>query len=177
MGGYFSTLKRSISINDKNLIDQQAFWDKAMITTFQKDMDSSRTAVNHNVIGTEREFHNEETSTYWLPKDVAHQHVAFKDLYEGNVLPSVTKALDFQKGITILDVGCGSGVWVMDMTTEYPSCTCHGCDIVDTTNKKLPLKQFTYTYGNMTKRLPYEDNTFYFVHMRFFVLALNEEHE
>lgn len=30
-----------------------------------------------------------------------------------NVLPSVTKALDFQKGITILDVGCGSGVWVM----------------------------------------------------------------
>ncbi|CEG75223.1 hypothetical protein RMATCC62417_10302 [Rhizopus microsporus] len=183
MGGYFSTLKRKNSINNKHPIDQQAFWDKAMITTFQEDIDSSRTTVNQNVIGTEREFHNEETSTYWLPKDdeeqkrLAGQHFAFKDLYEGNVLPSVTKALDFQKGITILDVGCGSGVWVMDMITEYPNCTYHGCDIVDTTNKKLPLKQFTYTYGNVTKRLPYEDNTFDFAHMRFFVLALNEEHE
>lgn len=73
MGGYFSTLKRSISINNKHLIDQQAFWDKAIITTFQEDMGSSRTAVNHNVIGTEREFHNEETSTYWLPKDDEEQ--------------------------------------------------------------------------------------------------------
>lgn len=73
MGGYFSTLKRSISINNKHLIDQQAFGDKAIITTFQEDMGSSRTAVNHNVIGTEREFHNEETSTYWLPKDDEEQ--------------------------------------------------------------------------------------------------------
>jgi hypothetical protein len=29
------------------------------------------------------------------------------------VLSSVTKALDFEKGIAVLDVGCGSGVWVM----------------------------------------------------------------
>jgi hypothetical protein len=73
MGGYFSNLKRNNSINNKHLIDQQVFWDKAMITTFQEDMDSSRTAVNQNVIGTEREFHNEETSTYWLPKDDEEQ--------------------------------------------------------------------------------------------------------
>jgi ribosomal protein L11 methylase PrmA len=30
-----------------------------------------------------------------------------------NVLSSVKEVLDFEKGVTILDVGCGSGVWVM----------------------------------------------------------------
>lgn len=75
MGGYFSILKRNIDINNKRRIDQQKFWNKAMITTFQEDAytDSSRTAVNQGIIGTEREFRNEETSTYWLPKDDEEQ--------------------------------------------------------------------------------------------------------
>ncbi|ORE11545.1 S-adenosyl-L-methionine-dependent methyltransferase [Rhizopus microsporus var. microsporus] len=172
-------------MNNNHLIDEQEFWDKVTTTPSQKDTheDGSKTAVNQNIIGTEREFHNEETSTYWLPKDdeeqkrLTGQHFAFKELYEGNVLPSIRKTLDFQKGISILDVGCSSGVWIMDMMTEYPNCTYHGCDIVNVIDKKLSLKQFTFNYGNVTKRLPYEDNTFDFVHMRFFVLALNEEHE
>lgn len=62
-------------MNNKRLIDQQEFWDKVMAAPSQKDTheDGSKTAASQNIIGTEREFHNEETSTYWLPKDDEEQ--------------------------------------------------------------------------------------------------------
>jgi ubiquinone/menaquinone biosynthesis C-methylase UbiE len=30
-----------------------------------------------------------------------------------NVIKSVKESLDFEKGISILDVGCGAGSWIM----------------------------------------------------------------
>ncbi|KAG0789437.1 hypothetical protein G6F22_006710 [Rhizopus arrhizus] len=137
--------------------------------------------MNHTTININREFHNEETSTYWLPKDedeqqrLTGQHFAFKELFEGNISRKAHEALGFEEGISVLDVGCGSGVWIMDMINDYPNCTYHGCDIVDTTNKILKVDQFTYNYGNVLVGLPYEDNTFDFVQMRFFILALRKE--
>ncbi|KAG0827179.1 hypothetical protein G6F29_003953 [Rhizopus arrhizus] len=137
--------------------------------------------MNHTTININREFHNEETSTYWLPKDedeqqrLTGQHFAFKELFEGNISRSVREALDFEKGISVLDVGCGSGVWIMDMINDYPNCTYHGCDIADATNKVLKVNQFTYSHGNVATGLPYEDSTFDFVHMRFLTLALRKE--
>ncbi|KAG0782211.1 hypothetical protein G6F62_006769 [Rhizopus arrhizus] len=137
--------------------------------------------MNHTTINTKREFHSEETSSYWLPKDeeeqqrLTAQHFAFKELYNGNILRSVSENLDFEKGISVLDVGCGSGAWIMDMTHDYPNCTFHGCDIVDTTNKILKIDQFTFKLGNVVQGLPYEDNVFDFVHMRFFIFALRKE--
>ncbi|ORE07014.1 S-adenosyl-L-methionine-dependent methyltransferase [Rhizopus microsporus var. microsporus] len=131
---------------------------------------------NTTAINTKREFHNDESSTYWLPKDddeqmrLTEQHYAFKSLYGGN--PCILK-----KGITVLDAGCGSGVWIMDMVQDYPSCTYHGCDIVDAIHKNVNVNQFTFILGNVVKGLPYEDDTFDFVHMRFFILALREEEE
>ncbi|CEG70943.1 hypothetical protein RMATCC62417_06754 [Rhizopus microsporus] len=63
----------------------------------------------------------------------------------------------------------------MDMVQEYPNCTYHGCDIVNILYKNVDVKQFTFSKGNVIKGLPYEDNTFDFVHMRFLVLALRED--
>ncbi|RCH92658.1 hypothetical protein CU097_012808 [Rhizopus azygosporus] len=124
-----------------------------------------------STIMANREFHQVDSS-YWLPMDenerqrLTGQHVAIKELYEGNVLSSVKSNLDLQGGISILDVGCGPGVWSMDMSLDYPNCTYHACDIVDITNKRLRMKNFTFKKGDVLKGLPYEDNTFDFVHMR-----------
>ncbi|CEG64177.1 hypothetical protein RMATCC62417_01201 [Rhizopus microsporus] len=129
---------------------------------------------------SDREFHDIETSSYWLPKDdeeqmrLTGQHFAFKEMLEGNVVPSVP--LDFNKGnLSVLDVGCGSGAWIMDMITDYPKCDYHGCDIVQAIPTNMMPKQFTFKIGNILETLPYEDNTFDFVHMRLMIFALRED--
>ncbi|PHZ11524.1 S-adenosyl-L-methionine-dependent methyltransferase, partial [Rhizopus microsporus ATCC 52813] len=175
MGNCFPVAYRAQPISDRNITSQEDTFCNTM-TAYKET-----TTVVNPMANTKREFHSDKGSTYWLPKDeeeqmrLTGQHYAFKSLFEGNVLPSVTSALDFQKGINILDVGCGSGVWIMDMVQEYPNCTYHGCDIDDITYKNVDVKQFTFSKGNVIKGLPYEDNTFDFVHMRFFVLALRED--
>ncbi|CEG64192.1 hypothetical protein RMATCC62417_01213 [Rhizopus microsporus] len=129
----------------------------------------------------EREFHHVKTSTYWLPKDddermrLTGQHFALKEIFEGNVLPHITKALDFNSGVSILDVGCGPGAWVMDMIDDYPNCTYEGCDIVNVIGVNAMPKQFTFTMANVLEGLPYPDNSFDFVHMRLFIYALKKE--
>ncbi|RCH84248.1 hypothetical protein CU098_008031, partial [Rhizopus stolonifer] len=92
-----------------------------------------------------------------------------------NVLSSVREAVDFGDGVSVLDIGCGSGVWIMDMAQDFPNCTYDGCDIVNIVNKNLDVKQFTFREGNVLHGLPYPDNTFDFVHMRLLVYALREE--
>lgn len=35
------------------------------------------------------------------------------------MLSSVSDALDFEKGVSVLDIGCGSGVWIMVKKTLF----------------------------------------------------------
>ncbi|RCH89889.1 hypothetical protein CU097_008311 [Rhizopus azygosporus] len=141
---------------------------------------SSESAFD-TTIPSQREFHQVQQSTYWLPKDdeeqlrLTGQHFAFKETFGGNVMPSVTELIKFDNGACVLDVGCGSGAWVMDMISDYPNCDYHGCDIVDVVNTDMMPKQFTFKIGNILETLPYEDNTFDFVHMRLMIFALRED--
>ncbi|CEG65581.1 hypothetical protein RMATCC62417_02337 [Rhizopus microsporus] len=178
MGSCLSILHKTKSINRRKTKDRDI-----LSNTMVGHQDQILAANNLTNLNTKREFHDEKQTTYWLPKDdeeqrrLTGQHFAIKNLYEGNVLPSITEALDFKKGINILDAGCGSAAWIMDMVQEYPNCTYHGCDIDDITYKNIDVKQFIFSIGDVTQRLPYEDSTFDFVHMRFFIAALREEDE
>ncbi|KAI9246597.1 S-adenosyl-L-methionine-dependent methyltransferase [Sporodiniella umbellata] len=133
------------------------------------------------LLNTYRQFHNEKTSSYLLPKDnleqerLLGQHFACKKLFGGNILSSVRESFDFNRGISVLDVGCGCGVWMMDMNLEFPNCSYYGCDIVDVTNEALSLNKFKFRYGNVVAGLPYEDNSFDLVHMRLLMYALRVE--
>ncbi|RCH94171.1 hypothetical protein CU097_013822 [Rhizopus azygosporus] len=146
--------------------------------TETKQSETNESNSKDITLNSKREFHQVQTSTYWLPKDeeeqfrLMAQHSVIKDLFGGNILSSVTKNLDFNKELTVLDVGCGSGVWLMDTICEYPKCKYYGCDMVDVINRKLA--NFTFNIGNVLQRLPYPDNTFDFVHMRLFVFGLRE---
>ncbi|CAO3669119.1 unnamed protein product [Rhizopus stolonifer] len=128
-----------------------------------------------------REFHMEEESSYWLPKDedeqlrLTGQHFALKELFQGNVLSKAKEILDFQKGVSVLDIGCGAAVWTMDMASTFPNCTFDCCDIVDVVNTKIMPGKIKFSYGNLVKGLSYADNTFDFVQIRFFVYALTEK--
>lgn len=62
-----------------------------------------------------------------------------------------------------------------DMMNDYPNCRYQGCDMVDVINRKTMPEQLRFSTGNVVEGLPYADNTFDFVHMRLFVLALRSD--
>lgn len=59
------------------------------------------------------------------------------------------------------------------MILDYPKCDYQGCDIVQVTNTNI-TSRFKFSYGNVLEGLDFPDNTFDFVHMRLFILALRE---
>ncbi|KAG0887611.1 hypothetical protein G6F29_009886 [Rhizopus arrhizus] len=139
-------------------------------------MMETNTADDDLIWNTTREYHKEPSATYWLPKDEEEQmrltglQFAVKELFKG-----VAKSLNFEDNLAILDIGCGPGAWIMDMSTDYPNCTYAGCDIADMIHDKIKPSQFTFQLGNITERLPYENNTFELAQMRFFVACLRKD--
>ncbi|KAI8391166.1 S-adenosyl-L-methionine-dependent methyltransferase [Radiomyces spectabilis] len=126
-----------------------------------------------------RRFHNVETSTYWLPNDESEldrldeYHFTLKDFFEGNVL-GPGKSL-FEKPVKALDVGCGPGTWVLDMSTEYPKSDFTGVDLRDVTFPTKKASNSHFLVGNVLTGLPFPDNTFDFVQMRLLVAAIRVE--
>ncbi|KAG0169791.1 hypothetical protein DFQ30_003228 [Apophysomyces sp. BC1015] len=131
---------------------------------------------------TQREYHQQDSSSYWLPKDeeeqrrLTGQHCIIKEIFGGkNVLSSVTRIVPLSQGAKVLDIGSGSGAWIFDMASEYPESTFLGVDIVEIVQKNLMTDKTKFYYGDVLEGLDFEDNTFDLVNMRFFVLALRVE--
>ncbi|KAI9282603.1 S-adenosyl-L-methionine-dependent methyltransferase [Sporodiniella umbellata] len=129
----------------------------------------------------EREFYGEDSSTYWFPIDkdeherLTGQHFILKDMLKGNVSLAARNILDFESGVSVLDIGCGSGAWLGHMNYDYPKGAYYGCDIIDSPDIVKNCFNLKFACGNVVGRLPFEDNFFDFVHMRLFVYALRAE--
>lgn len=70
-------------------------------------------------------------------------------------------------GIRVLDIGCGNGVWSIDMAQDYSASTFIGVDISDRlfpTKTELP-PNCDFVMGN-TLKLPFPDNSFDYVFQR-----------
>ncbi|KAI8069726.1 S-adenosyl-L-methionine-dependent methyltransferase [Gongronella butleri] len=124
-----------------------------------------------------RTYHD-ANSSYWFPNDdkendrLIAQHFAIKTLWGGNISPSLIDKIPVQNGAFILDVGCASGTWVLDAATEYPASNFVGIDISDTFPSSIKPSNTDFKIGNIQDRLPFPDNTFDFINLRLFILAL-----
>ncbi|TFK77381.1 S-adenosyl-L-methionine-dependent methyltransferase [Pluteus cervinus] len=72
----------------------------------------------------------------------------------------------------VLDLGCGTGTWVIDAAEEWPECEFVGFDLV---NIQIPLKlldssisrRIEWRHGNfLTTKLPFDDDEFDHVHIQ-----------
>ncbi|KAI9469332.1 S-adenosyl-L-methionine-dependent methyltransferase [Zychaea mexicana] len=149
-------------------------------TTYSKSGSiNSNHSVSDSIIRQGRAFHNVSESIYWLPNDdeeidrLVGQHFALKTLFEGNVAKEILPTLE--NGAKILDVGCGPGTQIMDLATEFPDCELFGVDFCDVFPSDIRPPNVQFLHANVLERLPFDDNTFDFVNMRFFMLALRQE--
>ncbi|GLB35880.1 putative O-methyltransferase [Lyophyllum shimeji] len=72
----------------------------------------------------------------------------------------------------VLDLGCGTGTWIIEASKEWPACQFVGFDLI---NIQIPLKlldesvarRVEWRHGNfLTTRLPFEDDEFDHVHIQ-----------
>lgn len=114
---------------------------------------------------------------YALPKDdqevnrLDFQHYLLRLALRGNYAAPINNPHD------ILDVGCGSGRWPLEMAQLFPTANVIGVDLVpppvdgDPTHYAGPAN-YVFVTGNVLEGLPFGDRSFDFAHQRLLISAL-----
>lgn len=116
---------------------------------------------------------------YALPKDPREvqrqdfQHFIIRNSLLSNYLAPLSQPR------SILDVGCGTGRWAMEMAAEFPQASVVGIDLVrpeSATSLGHGLEQqphnVTFIEGDILEGLPFAPASFDFVYMRFLFMAI-----
>ncbi len=77
----------------------------------------------------------------------------------------------------ILDAGCGTGRWAVEMAAQFPEAAVVGIDLIppqpdSITGRIMRRDNFTFMQGNILDGLPFPNATFDYVHMRFMSAAI-----
>ncbi|RIA97153.1 S-adenosyl-L-methionine-dependent methyltransferase [Glomus cerebriforme] len=127
-----------------------------------------------------KELRNIEGGEYFLPsadKNIERlqmQHYLFSKCVWRSNHSSPVEEIFAPGGTSVLDVQCGSGIWMSDLATEYPNSTFVGIDDdADRARIEIPLPNAAFLHHNLMEGLPFPDDTFDFVHQRFFT-SVNE---
>ncbi|CAG8519566.1 18329_t:CDS:2 [Acaulospora morrowiae] len=116
-------------------------------------------------------------SSYALPLNnnevdrLTSQHYIFNNIWGGDFSSPVHGLLE-SDGAKVLDVGCGPGVFVLEMANRYPKTSFTGIDIADAYPHFIKPENTSFKRANITNGLPFADNSFDFVYMRFMMFAL-----
>lgn len=116
---------------------------------------------------------------YVLPKDMGEvnrldfQHYMMRSALRGNYAAPITAPE------SILDVGCGTGRWAIEMAQLFPVARVVGVDVVapsmeTTTPEPLP-SNYSFQAGNILEGLAFPDASFAFVHQRYMIGAIPAE--
>ncbi len=95
------------------------------------------------------------------------QHYMLRYLLKGNYIAPIAKPAH------ILDVGCGTGRWVIEMAQEFPQAKLNGIDLKrpEGATSHFPHNSHFHA-GNVLNELPFEESFFDFVHQRLLIFAI-----
>jgi ubiquinone/menaquinone biosynthesis C-methylase UbiE len=116
------------------------------------------------------------TAAYGLPKDEQEinrldlQHFIVRNVLQGNYRAPI------QQPQAILDVGTGTGRWAQEMAQAFPDAQVAGCDLVEAGTGKeaagLVPGNYQFFIGDVLKGLPFDDQSFDFIHQRFLIMGI-----
>ncbi|CAG8545617.1 8073_t:CDS:2 [Ambispora leptoticha] len=125
-----------------------------------------------------RRYHNLLNSMYFVANDdeeayrLNRYHDAIKEIWRGAFNSPVEEKL--RQGAHVIDIGCGTGIWILDMAQQYPNSKFVGVDISPIQPTEGLPSNVKFIQYNVLDGLPYEDSSFDFVHEQFMVLAFTE---
>ncbi|GER85076.1 hypothetical protein KTAU_37120 [Thermogemmatispora aurantia] len=109
---------------------------------------------------------------YALPKDLGEanrldfQHYILRAILHGNYLAPI------QQPRRILDVGCGTGQWAFELAQQFPQAEVIGLDLELVKASASPPPNYRFVQGDILHGLPFDNDSFDFVHQRLLVLAI-----
>ncbi|MBX5449474.1 class I SAM-dependent methyltransferase [Thermogemmatispora sp.] len=112
---------------------------------------------------------------YLLPKDLDEinrldfQHYVLRLALGRLTFAPIEEQL--RHGGQVLDVGCGSGRWAIEIARLYPLTQVTGLDLEQVKATTSP-PNYRFVQGNILEGLPFADSTFLYTHQRFLVAAL-----
>ncbi|CAG8544054.1 7177_t:CDS:2 [Paraglomus brasilianum] len=118
-----------------------------------------------------RRYQRLDDSNYALPNDIEEeerldlQHNYMKLGFGGTNFSAPVDAL-LRRGARVLDVGCGSGTWVLELAKEYPNSYFVGLDLAPVILPEKKPDNVEFTEYNVLDGLPYKSNSFDFVFAR-----------
>ena len=110
---------------------------------------------------------------YALPKDarederLRYQHYALHEAFGTHYLAPIRPDTR-----TILDVGCGTGIWSIEMAKLFPQAQMIGVDKVLTSLPRLLPPSCVFCHADVLEGLPFPDQQFDFTHQRLLVFAI-----
>ncbi|CAG8551060.1 3342_t:CDS:2 [Paraglomus brasilianum] len=110
------------------------------------------------------------SSTYTKSNDTQEverlnlQHTFIKHGFNGNFAAPVDQIL--RSGVRVLDVGCGSGTWILELAEEYPNSHFVGVDMSPVVLRNKQPDNVEFITHNVLTGLPFEDNSFDYVFAR-----------
>ncbi|CAG8453688.1 13623_t:CDS:2 [Ambispora gerdemannii] len=123
-----------------------------------------------------RKYHNFQDVHYFLPCDneeidrLTNEHFLIKCLWGRNFFSPIENLL-LQGNIRILDVGCGSGTWMLEMATTFPS-SFYGIDVSAIYPDTIKPQNTNFINTNILRGLPFSDSKFDYIHHRFLLHSI-----
>ncbi|CAG8461537.1 16222_t:CDS:2 [Acaulospora morrowiae] len=118
-----------------------------------------------------RRYHSESDTPYILSSDLEEidrqqlQHYCCKHIFRSNVSAPVEQKLI--EGSKVLDVGCGTGIWVLELSTEYLMSEFIGVDMSPVFPIQIKPLNSTFIKANVLHGLPFSSDEFDYVHLSF----------
>ncbi|CAG8522095.1 14659_t:CDS:2 [Dentiscutata heterogama] len=138
----------------------------------------SKTNRNINSFDTNSQFVFSSTG---IPKKFDREeenqglnHCLIRELFKGNFSSPIRERLN-NGGLTILDVGCGFGSWLFEMSSDFKNCQFIGVDITPQHFIANKPKNVNFITADITKGLPFREELFDFIHIRGIVLDLRDK--
>ncbi|RKP06190.1 S-adenosyl-L-methionine-dependent methyltransferase [Thamnocephalis sphaerospora] len=125
-----------------------------------------------------RHYHNEPNCPYPMPNDLDEIDRCMQLDLQHYAIQQVTQKryhAPLENPKRALDIGTGSGTWLMEMATDFPECEFLGVDIAPLQPTTILPSNCTFELANVLEGLRHSDGSFDYVRRSLLVAAIPKD--